>query len=248
MGSRCEVWWAQPAVETPRLLGLLDGVERDRHAAYHRAVDQARFLAGRVVGKALLAARLGLEPGQVVLDSTCADCGRTHGKPRVVRPESFPPDRPLPEMSISHSGDRIAVAVTDGEPVGVDVEQERDVQVEDLVRMTLSVDELPVFAGVPSADRDAAFFTIWSRKEAVLKATGRGLSIAMTKVTVSPWDAPPRLLASRSSEVDVAALRMAQLDAGSGYRACVAVLAGPNFPADGWVSEHDAGPLVAGLS
>lgn len=242
------MWWARPAVETARLLSLLDGVERDRHAAYHRTIDQARFLAGRVVGKALIAERLGVEPGRVRLDSTCSDCGRTHGKPKVVRPDGFPADRTLPEMSISHSGDRIAVAVTDGLPVGVDVEQEREVQVEDLVRMTLSADELPTFTGVPSADRDAAFFTIWSRKEAVLKATGRGLSIAMTKVTVTPWDAPPRVLASRSSEVDVAALRMAQLDAGSGYRACVAVLAGPDFPADGWVTEHDADPLVAGLS
>jgi 4'-phosphopantetheinyl transferase len=247
--SRCQVWWARPAVETPRLLGLLDDLERGRHAAYQRTVDQARFLAGRVVGKALLAQRLGVEPGEVVLDSTCPECGRPHGKPRVVRPEAYPPDRPLPEMSISHSGDLIAVAITDGLPVGVDVEQERDVQVDDLVRMTLSADELPHFTGVPSADRDAAFFTIWSRKEAVLKATGRGLAVGMTKVTVTPWNEPPAILASRSPEVDVATLRLAQLDnAGSGYRPCVAVLAGPDFPADGWVSEHDADPLVAGLS
>src|SRR6185436_7278266 len=97
--SRCQVWWARPAVETPRLLGLLDDLERGRHAAYQRTVDQARFLAGRVVGKALLAQRLGVEPGEVVLDSTCPECGRPHGKPRVVRPEAYPPDRPLPEMS-----------------------------------------------------------------------------------------------------------------------------------------------------
>ncbi|HET9140625.1 4'-phosphopantetheinyl transferase family protein [Actinophytocola sp.] len=246
--GHCQVWWASPVVETPRLLGLLDGVERDRHGAYHRKIDQARFLAGRVVGKALVARRLGVEPEAVQLDSTCRDCGRAHGKPRVVAPDGHPPDRPLPELSISHSGDLIAVAITDGVPVGVDVEQERDVQVDDLVRMTLSPDELPDFAGVPSADRDAAFFTIWSRKEAVLKATGRGLAIAMTKVTVTPWNKPPQVLASRSPEVDVAALRMAQLnDAGSGYRACVAVLAGPDFPTDGWVTEHDAAPLVAAL-
>jgi 4'-phosphopantetheinyl transferase len=246
--GRCEVWWARPVVETPRLLGLLDAVEQGRYTAYHRAIDRLRFLTGRVVGKALAGRRLGVPPARVVLDSTCPDCGRTHGKPRVVPPDGHPANRPLPELSISHSGELIAVAVTDGLPVGVDVEQERDVQVDDLARMTLSPGELSAFAEVPAADRDAAFFTIWSRKEALLKATGRGLSIPMTKVTVNAWDQPPRILASRSSEVDAAAMRMAHLDAGAGYRAAVAVLAGADFPEDGWVTEHDAEPLIAKLS
>jgi 4'-phosphopantetheinyl transferase len=244
----CEVWWARPAVETPRLLDLLDEVERGRYTAYHRAIDRVRFLAGRVVSKSLAAERLGIEPKQVVLDSTCQDCGRPHGKPSVVRPEGHRADRPLPELSISHSGDKIAVAVTDGLPVGVDVEQERDVQVQDLVRMTLSAGELDAFAAVRTADRDAAFFTYWSRKEALLKATGRGLSIPMTRITVTPWDQPPRVVDSASSEVDASAMRMAQLDAGTGYRAAVAVLAGPDFPTHNWVSEHDADPLIADLS
>jgi 4'-phosphopantetheinyl transferase len=239
----CQVWWARPATETLRLLELLDDVEKTRYTAYHRAVDQARFLAGRVVSKALVGRRLGIEPTAVSLDSTCPDCGRPHGKPSVVTNH-----KPVPELSISHSGELIAVAITDGIPVGVDVEQERDVAVEDLVRMTLSPDELPAFAEVTPADKDTAFFTYWSRKEALLKATGRGLAVSMTKVTVTPWDEPPKVLASRSSEVDVDALRMAELDCGTGYRAAVAVLAGPDFPDQDWVTEHDANPLVSELS
>jgi 4'-phosphopantetheinyl transferase len=246
--ARCRVWWARPSIETPRLLGLLDDVERDRHAGFHRAVDQVRFLTARVVAKAVTAQALGIEPDRVRLDSTCPDCGRTHGKPRVVPPDDHPAGRALPELSISHSGDLVAVAITDGLPVGVDVEQERDVEVADLARMTLSPGEQDGFAAVPPADRDAAFFTIWSRKEALLKATGRGLSIPMTRVTLTPWDQPPRVLASQASEVDADRMRMAQLDAGTGYRACVAVIAGADFPANGWVSEHDADPLVAGLA
>jgi 4'-phosphopantetheinyl transferase len=246
--NRCQVWWARPAAETPRLLGLLDGLERERFAAYRRTEDQVRFLTARVVGKALLARRLGVEPGAVALDSTCSNCGRTHGKPRVIRPDGHPADRPLPEMSISHSGDLIAVAVTDGLPVGVDVEQERDVQVHDLLRMTLSPAEQPAFAEVPAAEQDAAFFTYWSRKEALLKATGRGLAIPMTKVTLTPWDQPPRIVGSDTTEVDPKALRMAALDAGSGYRAAVAVLAGPDFPEHDWVSEHDAEELLTELA
>lgn len=245
---RCQVWWARPAVATPRLIGLLDDVERARHDAYHRTVDRARFLTGRVVGKAVVAALLGIEPDLVRFDSTCSDCGRTHGKPRVVRPSGLAGDVVLPEMSISHSGDLVGVAVTAGLPVGIDVEQERDVEVDGLVRMTLSAGELDAFAEVAQPDRDAAFFTYWARKEAILKATGRGLAVSMTKVTVTPWDQPPRVVDSQASEVDITRMRMAQLDAGFGYRACVAVIAGADFPAEDWVGVHDADPVVANLS
>jgi 4'-phosphopantetheinyl transferase len=241
---QCEVWWASPAVETPRLVGLLDDIERERYEAYRQAVDRARFLTGRVVTKAALGAAIGLDPKDVVLDSTCPDCGRTHGKPRIVPPSGYTGQ--LPDMSISHSGNLVGVAVTPGLPVGIDVEQERDVEVDGLVRMTLSAAEQTAWSAVPEADRDAAFFTYWARKEAILKATGRGLSIAMTKVTVTPWDQTPRVLESSASEVDIARLHLAQLDAGAGYRACVAVIADP--PADLEVSINDADPLVAGLS
>ena len=241
MTIRCEVWWARPAVETPRLLGLLDDIERERHDAYRQTVDRARFLTGRAVAKAALGTVLGVAPGSVVLDSICPDCGRTHGKPRVVAPGFA---GPLPEMSISHSGNLVGVALTAGQPVGIDVEQERDVEVDGLVRMTLSAAEQTAWAAVPEPERDAAFFTYWSRKEAILKATGRGLAIAMTKVTVSPWDAAPRVVDSQASEVDASRMRLAQLDAGSGYRACVAVIGDSELD----VTVHDADPVVAGLS
>lgn len=245
MTIRCQVWWARPAVETPRLLALLDDIERERHDAYRQTVDRARFLTGRVVAKAALGAALGIEAADVVLDSTCPDCGRTHGKPRIVASPGLA--GPLPELSISHSGNLVGVAVTPGVPVGIDVEQERDVEVDGLVRMTLSAAELEAWAAVPEPDRDAAFFTYWSRKEAILKATGRGLSIAMTKVTVTPWDQPPRVLDSRASEVDTTRMLLAQLDAGSGYRACVAVIAS-DPSTDLAVSIHDADPVVGSLS
>ena len=245
MTIRCEVWWARPAVETPRLIALLDDIERDRHDAYRQTVDRARFLTGRVVAKAALGTALGIDPAAVSLDSTCPDCGRTHGKPRVVPPAGHPGS--LPEMSISHSGNLVGVAITAGLPVGIDVEQERDVEVDGLVRMTLSAAELATWAAVPAPDRDAAFFTYWSRKEAILKATGRGLAIGMTKITVTPWDQPPRVTDSQASEVDTTRMRMTQLDAGSGYRACVAVIADVG-PEDLVVTVHDADPIVANLS
>jgi 4'-phosphopantetheinyl transferase len=243
----CHVWWARPVEQTPRLVRLLDAVELERHEAYHRDVDKARFLTGRAVAKAIVAAELGIEPAAVRLDSTCPDCGRPHGKPRPVRPDGDDRDR-MPELSISHSGGWVAVAATTGLPVGVDVEELRDVKVNDLAHLTFSPAEQEAFDALPESERHGAFFTYWARKEALLKATGRGLSIPMSKVTITPPGKPPELLESMSSEVDVHNVQMTDLDAGTDYRACVAVIGLPADPGEDWVAVHEAGALIADLA
>ncbi|SDD29313.1 4'-phosphopantetheinyl transferase family protein [Actinokineospora iranica] len=207
---RCEVHLAHPAAPTPALLDLLDPVEQVRGETYARAVDRARFLTGRVMAKALVGRELGVPPRAVRFDSTCPDCDRPHGKPRVGGG---------PELSISHSGDRVAVALA-AAPVGVDVEQvvERELMAE-LVRMSLTEREQSALTTpVPG------FFTYWSRKEAVLKATGKGLAVPMRAIAVSAPDEQPALLDGTKAGLLPATTHLVDIDAGPGYRACVAVL------------------------
>lgn len=235
---RCDVWWARPATETPRLLAMLDDVERERYDRYRMEVDRLRFLTGRALIRTIAGQRLGLEPEKVVLDSSCYDCGKPHGKPRVVADGA-------PEVSISHSGSMVALAVVDGPPVGVDVEEIRDAEVDGLAKIAFSPEEQAAFANVPTAARRSAFFRYWARKEAVVKATGKGMSIVMSTFTLSPFDEPPRVVASEASEVDPARVHMADLTAGEGYRASVAVIG--DAPPAGWITEHDADAVIAAL-
>jgi 4'-phosphopantetheinyl transferase len=233
---RCEVWWARPAPATERLLGMLDDVERERYAGYRREIDKLRFLTGRTLIRAIAGRWLGVEPERVVLDASCYECGKPHGKPRVVADDS-------PEVSISHSGSLVALAVVGGAPVGIDVEQIRAAEVAELARMVISARERADFAALADNDRQGGFFTYWSRKEAVVKAAGKGMSIPMTKLTLSAPDAPPRLLASEASEVDPARVQLADLRPGHDYRACVAVLG--TEPLE--VGERDADDLITAL-
>lgn len=233
---RCDVWWANPAPATPRLLALLDDTERTRYGNYRRELDQLRFLTGRTLIRAVAGLRLGVEPDAVTLDASCYDCGKPHGKPSIVAPGA-------PEVSISHSGTRVALAVVDGAPVGVDVEEIRDADVADLARITFSAAERADFDRVPEATLRAAFFTYWARKEAVVKATGKGMSVAMSSFTLSAHDAPPAVLAAATSDVDPATVRMADLDAGEGYRASLAVFTAEDLT----VTEHPADELIATL-
>jgi 4'-phosphopantetheinyl transferase len=232
---RCDVWWAHPAAATPALLDLLDEVERGRYANYRREADKLRFLTGRALIRTVAATELGVSPAEITLDSSCFDCGKPHGKPKVVGAGL--------EVSISHSGEWVALALTSGEPVGVDVEEVRAAEVDDLAGIAFSPAELATFAAVPAAERRGAFFTYWSRKEAVLKATGKGMSVPMSKLTLTAHDAPPAVVASTATEVSVEGVRMTDLDAGASYRACVAVFA-TEAPK---ITEHDATELLANL-
>ena len=79
-------------------------------------------------------------------------------------------------------------------------------------------------AGLSAEDRAAAFFVYWTRKEAVMKATGKGLRIPLKSITFSRHDEPARLVFSGDAALDPATTRMADLKAADGYRAAIAVL------------------------
>jgi 4'-phosphopantetheinyl transferase len=216
----CTVWWAQPLPNEPRYLALLDPLEEGRHQAYRKEIDQRRFLTGRVLAKTVLGERFGRAPEVMRFDATCDDCGKPHGKPRL----------PGAEFSISHSGDRVGLAVA-GAPVGLDVETAGRRADESLISYALNETEQQALAGLGAQARTTAFFQYWTRKEAVMKATGRGLKIPLKSLTLTG----DRLVASSDGVLDPARTRLADLEPGDGYLAAVAVLTpDPIHPAEHW--------------
>jgi 4'-phosphopantetheinyl transferase len=214
MTVQCDLWWAEPA-ETARAIDLLDEIERNRYEAFRRPEDRQRFATARLLAKTAAAARLGKDPADIKLVAKCPRCAEPHGKPTVDGAEL--------ELSISHSGSRIMVATTQDAPVGVDVEQtdRPNTDIGLLARSVLNEAELTVFDAVPAAGRERAFFTYWTRKEALLKSTGDGLNIGMTKLTVSGPDAAPELLHWADGPRRI---WLADLDPGHGYAAALAVI------------------------
>lgn len=211
----CAVWWAEP-VDGPGLRDLLDPAERQRYEGYRQEVDRRRFVTGRALAKQLVAERLGGEVAAVHFDASCADCAKQHGPPRV-------PGAAL-ALSISHAGDRVGVAITDGAAVGLDVETTSRKVEQSLIDYALNETERAALAGLPEQRRAAGFFAYWTRKEAAMKATGRGLRIPVRSLTFAPPDEPARLLASADAGLTPAGVRMADLDPGPGHRAALAVL------------------------
>ncbi|HEX4217141.1 MAG TPA: 4'-phosphopantetheinyl transferase superfamily protein [Acidimicrobiales bacterium] len=211
MLATVDVWWAGPGDERAEHVDLLADCELDRRRGYRRDVDRARFTVAAALLRTAAGAVVGRPPRDIEVDRTCPTCGGAHGRPRL-------PGTTL-HASIAHAGDCVVVALTDVAPVGVDVEVVGSAQPA-LFSYVAAPDEL-------FALDEQAFFVQWARKESVLKATGEGLLRAMTSVALGPPDEPPRLIRYGDGPLragDGAGAAMADLAAGPGHVACVAVL------------------------
>ncbi|WP_309243662.1 4'-phosphopantetheinyl transferase superfamily protein [Streptomyces sp. CAI-85] len=186
-----DVWWAGPNAAHEGLLPLLDPVERGRHEATVSPADRSRFLVGCALSRLVLGELLGLPPARVPLRRVCPRCGGPHGKPRLDMPGSAEPY----DFSVTHSGEIIGVAVCRGAEVGLDVEEaDSPVDVALAARTALAAPELAALDALPPADRKAAFLRTWTRKEAVLKALGAGLTLPLRDLRLSPPDTRPTVL------------------------------------------------------
>jgi 4'-phosphopantetheinyl transferase len=127
---------------------------------------RARWLLGRAWVRTRLAATTGQLP---------------HGLHLGIEPEGRPSLDGGPELSIAHSERLVALAVA-GAPVGVDVEPVlRDTDERGLA-LVLSAAELAT-----AGRRPEGLLTAWTRKEALAKWRGTGLTEDLTSVTTWPW-------------------------------------------------------------
>jgi 4'-phosphopantetheinyl transferase len=187
---------------------VLSDDERARRGGLWDAGHRAQYTVAAALLR-LVAAPLTAQPAaRVVVDRSCPTCDRPHGRPRL-------PGTGL-HVSISHSGATVAVAVSGAGAVGVDVQQVQADSVDELSPLVLAESE----ARHVAVARD--FFTYWTRKEALVKATGDGVTVPLSEVVVTPPGTPPRLLGyPRQGEL---AAQLRDLSPGLGYVGALAVL------------------------
>lgn len=89
-----------------------------------------------------------------------------------------------PVFNLSHSGGWAALAVSADTPLGVDIEAHRAVEY-DVPKRFFSKTENDALQGLTGADWQLAFFRSWTRKEALVKALGDGLSMPLDRFDVS---------------------------------------------------------------
>ncbi|MGH3564432.1 MAG: 4'-phosphopantetheinyl transferase family protein [Pseudonocardia sp.] len=226
----CSIWWAAPVdpARGPGLLHLLDAHERGRLARLRRAADRARYLAAHALTRLVLGDLLNIPAVALELDRTCR-CGEQHGKPRLLGAST-------PGFSLTHAGALVGVAVRPDGAVGLDVEPVRELT--DLAGMARHVQSPAELTRAVAVAGPEAFFTTWTRKEALLKATGDGLSTPMSTITLAAAGAAVQEWTGEGAPDGPVWLR--DLSPLPGY---AAALAGPG-PAAPAVTESDGDAVL----
>lgn len=83
------------------------------------------------------------------------------------------------DFNLSHTRGMIAVAVSDGAAVGVDVEARGRAWSPALARRYFSADEVDALERLPPGARHTRFYELWTLKEAYVKARGLGLAMPL---------------------------------------------------------------------
>ncbi|MBC8756493.1 4'-phosphopantetheinyl transferase superfamily protein [Kordia sp. YSTF-M3] len=80
------------------------------------------------------------------------------------------------EFNISHSGELVICTIQKTLPVGIDIEEMKEIQIEDFFYQMTENESATI---KNSTDQKRAFYNYWTQKEAVLKANGKGLSVPL---------------------------------------------------------------------
>jgi 4'-phosphopantetheinyl transferase len=159
---------------------LLDPSERACAARFSFPHLQRRYRVGRATLRCALGAWTGRPPASLVFD---------------YGPEGKPVLPGGPAFNVSHSEGQWLLGVTPHGRLGIDVELLRPViDLAALARHSFAADECAAVLAVPPAGRDRAFLEIWTRKEALVKALGGGLSIPLKAFSVALAETPGSLL------------------------------------------------------
>jgi 4'-phosphopantetheinyl transferase len=130
-------------------------------------------------------------------------------------------------FNLSDTDGLALVAVSAEGPLGVDVECARSSpRILEVAERFFSSREVAALSALEPAERPAAFYRIWTRKEAFIKALGTGLSRGLETFDVSlEPGAGARLLATRPDAAEAARWQLYDLDAGPDHAAALVVRA-----------------------
>ena len=156
-------------------LRVLAPLERERSKRLVDIEARRQFVAARMTMRMILSGSLGCRPQDVHLAENA------HGKP-LVDPLRH---HPAPAFNLSHDGDFGVMAVGMVADLGIDVLRLRPwSDVEAIVRHFFTRPEQAAVMELPLEKRAQAFARIWTRKEAVVKALGEGLSANIGAINV----------------------------------------------------------------
>lgn len=213
----CHVWLIQPSKVSLTILDCMIESEKKRMYKYLKREDQQRAMTSYGGLRLILSQYLQKHPQEIEIDRTCDHCGKPHGKPRLAEPSNI-------HFSVSHSGDQVVFAVMRDYEVGVDVEQiKTNVSILDLAQHTCTKEEVQALKKMDDHFQREAFYVMWTRKEALVKAVGLGLQIPFSSFQVTGMYEAPKLLNSEEFSFP-SNMTWFDLDISTDMKGCLVIL------------------------
>ncbi len=165
---------------------ILSRQESERMRGFHFAPDRLRYAVAHANLRRILGGYLQRPPEKICF------AVNQFGKPELATAE-----RSSLQFNLSHTKSIAVLAVTQGQPVGVDVEDVRPIE-PDAAAAHFSAAELSDLGTLHGDAWLGGFYRCWTRKEAILKAEGEGLHRALDSFDVGLLlDEPAELVATR---------------------------------------------------
>jgi phosphopantetheine--protein transferase-like protein len=153
---------------------LLSDEEQEKARRFIQIAHQQRFAWGKVVLRKLLSMTIGVEPELIVFEK-----GK-YSKPYLNAKNHAQNIH----FSVSYSGNAL-VLVLDQEPIGIDLEGiQTAFDVESMQEAVCSTSEIQYLNSLVEEQQKQAFFTLWTRKEALLKWSGKGIGLHLSQCTL----------------------------------------------------------------
>lgn len=170
-GGFVDVWSVELAFDATALRFFsqtLSAQELLKFSEFQSLEQANRYLAVRGALRRILAGYLDVEPVDLRFEVNA------YGKPYLSNASLF--------FNISHSKDRLLVAVSDFDQIGVDIERIKTRNnLLGLAKRCFSVDELSFWSDLSADEQVQVFYQLWVRKEAFVKAVGRGIALGLDR-------------------------------------------------------------------
>lgn len=212
------VWQASlniPVADLSLLHQFLSQEEVAKAKQFYFEKNRHHYVGAHGILRILLSRYLNTSPDQLRFDYNA------YGKPSLA----FPFRESTVTFNMSHAHEIALYVFAHTRQVGIDVEYIcSDIEYEQLAKYSFSPNELAVFCALPAALKQQAFFNCWTRKEAYIKAKGKGLSLPLEQfdVSLSP-DEPATLLESREVPSNTKQWLLQELCLDPGYVGALAI-------------------------
>ncbi len=184
---------------------LLDAIEQKRAGQFKFVRDKNHFMVSHAILRILLSNYLLCAPDKITFEYN------EHGKPFLNNPLQF---------NLSHSKDYAVVAITLNDPIGVDIEYQQPVdRMDAIVHRFFSAKEIQAYNALSDDQKVSGFYNAWTRKEAFVKAIGKGIFYALDHFDVT-LDQPAKILSIKDQEAS--AWQLQAFDTAPHYAAAVA--------------------------